>query len=145
MTRVVVVGDLVTDIVVQADAPFAAGSDTPARIITSGGGAGANTACWLGVSGVDVALVARIGADEAGRARSLELFAYGVDGHLAVDGRGQRSMLADRGASTRLQPRDLPTELFAPHEHLHLSGYLLLHPDSRDAGLHTLSMARRPG
>lgn len=158
MKSVVVVGDLVTDVLVQAGSSVAPDSDSEARVTTAGGGAAANTACWLAVAGAPTALVARVGADEAGRARSLELFAYGVDGHIATDDGqrtgtvvvlvgpdGRRSMLTDRAASARLQPTDLPAELFAADAHLHLSGYTLLHEGSREAGRQALWLARRAG
>ncbi|HEY9481815.1 MAG TPA: ribokinase, partial [Micromonosporaceae bacterium] len=41
--RVIVIGDIVTDVVTVLGAPIVAGSDTPARISVTGGGAGANT------------------------------------------------------------------------------------------------------
>ena len=44
MTRVVVVGDLMTDTVAHAALPLARGSDTPATVTMHGGGAGANIA-----------------------------------------------------------------------------------------------------
>ena len=51
MTRVVVVGDLMTDTVAHATAPLARGSDTPATVTMHGGGSGANIAAWLAVDG----------------------------------------------------------------------------------------------
>ncbi|MGI8768213.1 MAG: carbohydrate kinase family protein [Propionibacteriaceae bacterium] len=158
MKSVVVVGDLVTDILVRTAGAVAPDTDTDARVTTAGGGAAANTACWLAVAGAPTALVARVGADEAGRARSLELFAYGVDGHVATDDGqrtgtvvvlvgpdGRRSMLTDSAASANLQPTDLPVELFGADAHLHLSGYTLLHEGSREAGRQALWLARRSG
>jgi sugar/nucleoside kinase (ribokinase family) len=47
MTRVVVVGDLMTDTVAHAALPLAKGSDTPATVTMHGGGSGANIAAWL--------------------------------------------------------------------------------------------------
>ena len=44
MTRVVVVGDLMTDTVAHAALPLARGSDTPATVTMHGGGSGANSA-----------------------------------------------------------------------------------------------------
>ena len=41
MTRVVVVGDLMTDTVAHAALPLAKGSDTPATVTMHGGGSGA--------------------------------------------------------------------------------------------------------
>ena len=67
MTRVVVVGDLMTDTVAHAALPLARGSDTPATVTMHGGGAGANIAAWLAVDGAEVAFVGRRGADIAGQ------------------------------------------------------------------------------
>ena len=51
MTRVVVVGDLMTDAVARARYPLARASDTPAVVTMHGGGSGANVASWLAVEG----------------------------------------------------------------------------------------------
>ncbi|MEV4258226.1 sugar kinase, partial [Spirillospora sp. NPDC049652] len=51
MTRVVVVGDLMTDTVARAAYPLAKGSDTPAAVTSHGGGSGANVAAWLALEG----------------------------------------------------------------------------------------------
>ena len=51
MTRVVVVGDLMTDTVAHAALPLAKGSDTPATVSMHGGGSGANVAAWLAADG----------------------------------------------------------------------------------------------
>ncbi|HUK69017.1 MAG TPA: sugar kinase, partial [Streptosporangiaceae bacterium] len=47
MTRVVVVGDLMTDAVARAAYPLVKGSDTPATVTMHGGGSGANIAAWM--------------------------------------------------------------------------------------------------
>ena len=112
MTRVVVVGDLMTDTVAHAALPLAKGSDTPATVTMHGGGSGANIAAWLAVDGAEVAFVGRRGADIAGRNRDMELMGYGVDARLVMDPerptgtcvvmvthRGDHTMLSDPGAS----------------------------------------------
>lgn len=153
--RVVVVGDVMTDVVAVLASPLLHGGDTPARVLSRGGGSAANTAAWLAVSGVPVTLVARVGADAAGDAALAELGAHGVALHAARDPArptgtclvlvhpgGERSMLADRGANDALEPADLPSLAGA---HLHLSGYTLLAPGSRAAGLAALASARSAG
>ena len=62
MTRIVVVGDLMTDTVAHAALPLAKGSDTPATVSMHGGGSGANVAAWLAADGAEVAFVGRRGA-----------------------------------------------------------------------------------
>ncbi|GAA5115938.1 carbohydrate kinase family protein [Pseudonocardia adelaidensis] len=153
--RVVVVGDVAVDVLVEPCSPAVAGADVPARIRTRAGGAGANTAAWLAHLGADVTLVARVGDDPAGRAATDDLRAAGVRPALAVDPElptctvvvlladGDRTMLSDRGAAARLAPADLPSVEAA--DHLHLSGYVLLGPASRAAGRAALARARAAG
>ncbi|MFO7249626.1 MAG: sugar kinase [Actinomycetes bacterium] len=156
MTRVVVVGDLMTDAVARARYPLARASDTPAVVTMHGGGSGANIASWLAVEGTEVAFVGRRGADITGRNRDMELMGYGVDARLVMDPdrptgtcvvlvthKGERTMLSDPGANAALTPDDLPRDLFTPGAHLHLSGYTLLNEGSRNAGLAALEIARR--
>ena len=158
MSRVIVVGDLVTDVLVRTAGPLSTGSDTMASISQRGGGAGANTACWLAECSVDVALMARVGGDEVGRARTLELLGANVEAivtvdHDAVTGTvvvlvgvdGERTMLADRGASLRLSVDDIDSRVFEPNAHLHLSGYVLLDEHSRGAAVYALDRARSLG
>jgi sugar/nucleoside kinase (ribokinase family) len=155
---IVAVGDLMVDVVAAAAAPLAHASDTEARVRWTGGGAAANVAAWLAEQGVGVALVARAGDDVAGRGAVAELREAGVDVHVGVDRErstgtcvvvigadGERTMLPDRGANLALAPDDLPAQLFARGNHLHLSGYVLLHDGPRAAGLAALDHAREAG
>jgi sugar/nucleoside kinase (ribokinase family) len=158
LTRVVVVGDLMTDTVAHASLALARGSDTPATVTMHGGGSGANIAAWLAVDGSEVAFVGRRGADIAGRNRDMELMGYGVDARLVMDPerptgtcvvmvthKGDHTMLSDPGANAALSADDLPKDLFTPGSHLHVSGYTLLNPGSRQAVLAALSYADRSG
>jgi sugar/nucleoside kinase (ribokinase family) len=158
MTRVVVVGDLMTDTVARAALPLAKGSDTPAVVTPHGGGSGANIAAWLAVDGAEVAFVGRRGADIAGRNRDMELMGYGVDARLVMDPerptgtcvvmvthKGDHTMLSDPGANAALHPDDLPKDLFHPGTHLHVSGYTLLNEGSRGAAVVAIDHARRSG
>ena len=156
MTRIVVVGDLMTDTVARAALPLAKGSDTPAAVATCGGGSGANIAAWLAVDGAEVAFVGRRGADIAGRNRDMELMGYGVDARLVMDPerptgncvvmithKGDNTMLSDPGANAALSPDDLPRDLFAPGNHLHMSGYTLLNEGSQPAAVTAMNYARQ--
>ncbi len=151
----VVVGELMTDVVASLPRPIRAGTDTPADVRVLGGGAGANTAAWLAQDGLRTALVARIGDDLLGRAARTELESIGVDCRLVVDAErptgtcvvlvgadGERTMIPDTGANAGLAPHDLPDELFAADNHLHVSGYTLMVDGSRMAGLAALDRAR---
>jgi len=155
---VIVVGDAAMDVVARHHTAIEHAGDSRADITLAVGGAGANTAAWLAALGVDTVLVGRVGDDMAGRQVRSELEAIGVRCAFAtdptaptccvvvlVDSEGQRSMLADRGANARLAGPDLTVNLLETASHLHLSGYVLLDPKSRDAGLEMLAAARGAG
>jgi ribokinase len=154
--RVVVVGDVCTDVVVLLDGEPAPGSDRPAAIAQRGGGAGANVAAHLAALGTPVVLAGCIGDDLPGTALTQELADAGVilalrtapgvpTGTIVslVEPDGERSMLADRGANLVLSPDDVPTPPAGGH--LHLSGYTLLDPRPRRAGLAALAAATAAG
>ena len=160
MTRphVTVVGDVGLDVVGKLAGPVVFGHDTRARVTVTPGGAGGNTAAWLARHDVDVSLIARIGADEAGRTASSELTAAGIDCRFAVDPGlptccvvvlvapdGDRTMLADRGANAAFCVDDVQLPEVTGRAHLHLSGYVLLDDGSRPAGLEALRLAHRAG
>jgi ribokinase len=121
----VVVGSLNRDTVLEVarlpgpgDTVLATG---PARAYSGGKGANqaAAAARFLGVPG-RVAMVGRIGADQAGRAMVAELHEYGVDvravvptsgpsgsATIAVDAAGENIIVVDPGANARLLPADV--------------------------------------
>jgi len=153
--RIVVLGDVITDVVARPAGPLAPGTDTTAAIALRGGGAGGNLAAWLAHLGASVALVARVGADAAAWHRER---LPGVDARLVVDAEaptgavvalvdpgGERTMLTARGASLGLSPADLPGDLWRPGDLLHVSGYALLAPEPRAAALDALARARAAG
>ena len=152
--RIVVAGDVMTDVVATLAGPVARGSDTPARIVQRPGGAGANVAVWLARAGAPATLIAAVGDDLAGRAAAQALAAAGVDARLTIDRArptgscivlvepgGERSMLPDPGANAALAPAPLPVDA----AHLHLSGYALLRPGSRAAARALLAAGREAG
>ncbi len=151
---VVVVGDVMVDVLAAMSGPLARGSDTPSAVTTAGGGSAANVAVWLAAQGVPTSYVGRVGDDALGRESVAALTDCGVTSWVStepdlttgtcivlVEPGGERSMLPDAGANATLTPADLPQRAFRPGGHLHLSGYTLLNPGSRDAGLAALSMA----
>jgi ribokinase len=164
VTRLVVLGDVMVDVVCRLDGPLAIGSDAPARIEFGYGGSAANVAAWAAVAAAasrrdrPPALAGRIGADERGRAAEAELQAAGVDTRLAVDPErptgtcvvlvgpdGERSMVPDPGANDRLEEGDLPDELLTEGAHLHLTGYSLVRKGSRPAARAAIARARGRG
>jgi sugar/nucleoside kinase (ribokinase family) len=156
--KVIVVGDAGLDMVAQHDAPIVYGGDTRAKVGFASGGAGANTALWMRSTGAETTLIARIGDDPGGRLIRAELegagvrCAFTVDTEAStfvvvvlVDADGQRTMLADRGANKRFVPEDVHAGELVGARHLHLSGYVLLDPSSRPAGLAALAAAKEAG
>ncbi|WP_199431762.1 carbohydrate kinase family protein [Qaidamihabitans albus] len=156
--RIAVVGDAGLDVVARYEGAVLHGDDVRARVRLAGGGAGANTALWLRSQGTEPTLLARVGDDAGGRLVRAELEAAGVRCAFAVDTEaatccvvvlvdeaGQRSMLPDRGANKHLRPDDIDPAALAGAAHLHLSGYVLLDPSSRPAGLAALAAARSAG
>ncbi|MCP3756661.1 PfkB family carbohydrate kinase [Streptomyces sp. TBY4] len=150
-----VVGDVVTDVVAVHAEPLAPGTDTPARIRTLPGGAGANAACWAArAGGPEVRLLARVGADSAGW-HERALLDAGVRPELVVDPveptgtvvalvgeDAERTFLTDSGASLRLSPADWEPGLLDGVAHLHLSGYLFFADPSRELARVALRAAR---
>jgi ribokinase len=155
MTRVVVLGDLMADVVTAYDGAIAVGSDTPARITLRPGGSAANVAAWLVRAGVEVTLIGRVGNDAAADVALAGL--DGIDLRIARDRDrptgtcvvlvapgGERTMLPDPGANDALSPDDLPDDAFAGGI-LHISGYALLRHGPRAAALGAIDRARDAG
>jgi ribokinase len=153
---VICVGDVMVDVLARLSGPLVTGSDTAATIDFHGGGSAANTAAWLARAAVPVTLVARVGADEFGRAARAALLADGVRAELTVDPHrptgtcivlvdraGERTMVPSVGANDG--PVAVPDELWAPGVQLHVSGYALLHAGSRASALAALATAGRLG
>jgi sugar/nucleoside kinase (ribokinase family) len=156
--HVCVVGDVGLDVVTKLAGPIVFGHDTRARVTVTPGGAGGNTAAWLARHDLDVSLIARVGADEAGRTARAELSAVGIECRFAQDPTlptccvvclvaqdGDRTMLADRGANAAFAPADVVLPEVTGRRHLHVSGYVLLDERSRAAGLAAIDAARAAG
>lgn len=155
---VAVVGDVGLDVVARPSGPVAVGSDTRSDVRLTHGGAGANTAAWLVACGAAALLVGRIGRDEAATLVRAELDRVGIQAALAVDDvrptccvvvvvdeSAKRTMFPSRGASGAISAADLAGADLTSVDHLHLSGYVLLDPTSREAGLAALERARLAG
>lgn len=152
--RVVVVGDVVTDVLVRPLGPVTPDSDTRAAIVRRPGGSAANLASWLGSLGTPVGFVGRVGAVDRDF-HAGHLAALGVDPHLAVDPEretgtivvvlddaGRRTMLTDRAANLALTADDVPPGLLEQAPLLHLTGYSFFEPGVRAAALELLTRAR---
>jgi sugar/nucleoside kinase (ribokinase family) len=60
--RILVIGDVMTDVIVRPEGPLAKGSDPRASIAFKPGGSAANQAAWLASFGAKVDFVARAAA-----------------------------------------------------------------------------------
>ena len=140
MSRPLVLGDVMFDVVARLSGPLAPGSDTHAVIRFHGGGSAANTAAWLAEAGAEPVLVGRVGDDDAGRSPcETNCAPTGSRPSLTVDPElptgtcivlvgpdGERTMAPDAGANDALSESDLTDELLASVGHLHVAGYALL-------------------
>lgn len=149
----VCVGDVMLDIRVDAGA-MRRGGDVHGRVLLQPGGTSANAAVWGAWAGATSRVLGRIGDDLQGRTLRGALEERGVDAALTVDPdaptgtmlvvheRGERSMVADRGANARLEDGDLPPAIEAGA--VLVSGYLLLQEPGHTAGIAALERARTP-
>lgn len=155
--RVLVVGDVVNDILVETRAPVTHGDDNRALITTRPGGSAANQAAWMARLGLDVVFAGRAGAQDAAFHRQ-ELARFGAEPLLAADESvgtgtivvltgvdGERTMVTDRGANLRLRPSDVPVALLDGAALLHLTGYSFFAPATREVALGLLAEAGRRG
>jgi sugar/nucleoside kinase (ribokinase family) len=155
LTRVLIVGDVIDDIVVTPLGNVTRDSDTTSHIRATPGGSAANQAAWLAVSGVPVRFVARVGAADIARHRA-ELSAFGVEAELIadheaptgtivvmLDAEGGRTMYTDRGANVRLTAADVPLSLLDDVDALHVNGYALFAESPRLAVVALIEEAHR--
>jgi ribokinase len=158
VSRVVVLGDVMVDVVARLSGPVAVVSDSEASISFAGGGSAANVAAWLAFAGATPVLVGRIGDDDRGASAAAALRGAGVDARLVVDDKrptgtcvvlvgpgGERSMLPDPGANVALAPADLGDSLLTAGGHLHVTGYSLVRPGPRPAARSAIARAAASG
>ena len=155
--RILVVGDVMTDVIVVPEGPIVKGSDRRATVRSHPGGSGANQAVWLGAMAADVAFAARVGQADlalyAGYLRGLNVVpVLAGDAELPsgvlvtiVDGDGERSFLTDRGANLNLGVADLPASLLDDVSMVMVSGYSFFAPGPRAAVRALLAQAQARG
>ena len=136
MTRAVVLGDALLDVVVRPAASPRAGADVPATIGVGAGGQGANVAVRLARRGVVTELVSGLGDDPAAELVRGALAADGVRLHVVpVDATGTVVILLDRdGERTMLSHRapfshGVDVETLPASDWTVVSGYVLLEAD----------------
>ncbi len=132
---VVSIGDLISDIVVELEAGYRAGTDTDASVARRRGGSAANVAAAAIAAGGRARFVGKVGADRLGDELLSELERCGVETCVERGGRtgtvvsivdlaGERSMLTDRGSAGELS--QLPARALERASALHVPLYALL-------------------
>jgi sugar/nucleoside kinase (ribokinase family) len=133
MTKILVIGDVIEDVIVIPESEIRPNTDTKSTIHKSMGGQAANVASWLAYLGVQTRFVGCVGLSDVRKLDS-ELDQHGIEtalqssakptGSLVVLVQGEsRSMLTDRGANLDLNLRAIDPSGFAA---VYLSGYSLL-------------------
>lgn len=135
--RFLVVGDVMDGVLVHTRATGPGDHDPAATIRHRPAGAAGNTATWLGWLGAEVDLVGRVGVDDVYRhARALE--DAGVRPHIhhdagtstgvvvSVRNARARTSMSDGAASALVTAGDVPDELVARADIVHLTGEAML-------------------
>lgn len=158
--RLVVVGDVMLDVVVRPQGPYASTSDTPARVRVGRGGSAANLAVALRAatdSSFDVVFTGVAGDDAAAQIVMADLHASGVTNQIAtvagttgvvvalVASEGERAMMTDRGVNSALRFAHVSHLLDASLTHVHVSGYSALDHRSRSLVPEVLAAANSWG
>jgi ribokinase len=156
----VVVGDINVDILAAVDHyPLSGGHGLAEELRMESGGSAANTAAALGLLGLDVVMVGRVGDDPLAEWALRGLRSAAVDvSHVRRDAEattglmfvtvtpdGERTMFGGRGANRRLSPDDIDASEIRKARWLHLSGYALLSESGRAALRKAAEVARRAG
>ena len=132
MSKILVIGDVIEDVIVIPESEIRPNTDTNAAIHKSMGGQAANVASWLSFLGVQTRFVGCVGLTDV-KKMAAELEQNGIEadlqsstkptGSLVVLVQGDsRSMLTDRGANLDLNLRAIDPTGFAA---VYLSGYSL--------------------
>jgi sugar/nucleoside kinase (ribokinase family) len=133
MTKILVIGDVIEDVIVIPESEIRPNTDTKSTIHKSMGGQAANVASWLAYLGVQTRFVGCVGLSDVRKLDS-ELDQHGIEtalqssakptGSLVVLVQSEsRSMLTDRGANLDLNLLAIDPSGFAA---VYLSGYSLL-------------------
>lgn len=155
---IVVLGDIAVDIVSALRTPLIRGSDAPATVRLMPGGSGANVAVWLARLGRPVTFIGRVGNDPFGAWLRDDLRAEGVEPALITDPArgtgviqvlvepdGERTMVPDRGANACWHADEVPLDLVAGADLLHVVGYVLLDEQGQAAARTAMAHARANG
>ena len=154
--EILCIGDAMVDVIVELGEDINIGSDTQSKISMIGGGAAANTACWLGSQKEAVRFVGKVGSDAAGKQFISDLESFGVSHNdlcsngantgmvvVLVDKNGERTMFPDPGANRLLSEEDLPDLTMA--RAVLVSGYSLYKAEITDVIMEMMERTRAAG
>ena len=152
--RIVTIGDVMLDVIVDTPAPLRLDDDTDASIVIGPGGQAANVAAWAVALGADATVIGPRGGSVAASVIEGRLAAAGIarvgidDGQVgtvvSIVSGGTRTMASDAGRQRWLEsvrPEQLPDDAAV----LHLSGYPLLRAADLAPLAATCAAARRRG
>jgi ribokinase len=154
---IVALGDLLLDISVHTEPPIRHETDCFVRGNLSPGGSAANFAVWAARLGASSGLIAKVGRDMLGEMLQRDLAKEGVQGGIvvgtdptgfiviSVDVKGERTMLAARGATATLSAAELDFGFLDRADWLHVSAYSFLDTVSREAALSAMRRAKERG
>ncbi|MCW1969950.1 MAG: carbohydrate kinase family protein [Anaerolineae bacterium] len=164
MKNVILIGDINIDVQMQvAGLPALGGEVLTQGIHLSLGGSASNAAVVLAKLGqhdptphLTAHLIGRVGQDEWAKIALDTLRGCGVEVSAvqrdpstntsvlfnAITPDGERSMFTYRGANVNTTPADIPADLFARADWLHISGYALLNSPQREAVWQAVNLAQ---
>lgn len=153
-----VIGDFAWDVLIRTNSELLRGGDTFGEVMLMPGGSAANVAVWAARSGCATSFIGKIGRDRMGQLAYENLEAEGVDAHLVesdahltgsvavlVDHTGERSMVSGHGADFYLLPSELPREVIARSQHLHLTAWSFFTDPPRTAARRAARVAQESG
>lgn len=136
MTKLLVIGDVIDDIIVVPQGEIRTNTDTRASIEQTLGGSASNVASWAASNKAAVTFVGCVSTKDIERVtKDFEHFGVHCDlqrsqnrtGSLVVLVQGSnRSMLTDRGANQDLDLDELTEHKLAAYKYVYLSGYSIL-------------------
>jgi sugar/nucleoside kinase (ribokinase family) len=158
MTRLLHLGNVVVDLVLNVPALPERGADVLAAASAVSPGGGFNVLAAAARQGLAAAYAGAHGRGPFGDLARAGLAAEGIDVLLPprsgpdtgvvvaiVDGTGERTFLTAPGAEATLTAADLAAIQAAPGDAVYLSGYSLLHPANRAALMDWLPRLDHPG
>lgn len=152
------VGDLNWDVLAKPDHILLSGGDTTGRVQLAHGGSSANVAVWARRVGMPTGFLGKIGRDQFGEFALAKLEEEQVVPHIIwseqhatgvvlvlIDSSGQRSMLTNQGADFQLLPHELPKDVIAAANHVHITAWSVFTNPPRAAALEAARLATEAG